>query len=79
MNKSYKIKFVYIPVVFIGFFILISTLKNKYMGKMNSMEPGKMSRQEKDYTLKLRILFRLIKRMKQIVLQTVNILLQRIL
>ena len=33
MNKMSKIKFIYIPVVFIGFFVLISTLKNKYMGK----------------------------------------------
>lgn len=33
MNKSSKVKFVYIPVVFIGFFVLISALKNKYMGK----------------------------------------------
>lgn len=33
MNKMSKIKFIYIPIVFIGFFVLISTLKNKYMGK----------------------------------------------
>jgi len=33
MNKTSKIKFVYIPLVFIGFFVLIDTLKNKYMGK----------------------------------------------
>lgn len=33
VNKFSKIKWVYIPLVFIGFFILLSTLKNKYMGK----------------------------------------------
>ncbi|MEZ0006690.1 hypothetical protein ABH942_002067 [Flavobacterium sp. 28YEA47A] len=33
MNKISKIKFIYIPLVFIGFFVLIYTLKNKYMGK----------------------------------------------
>lgn len=33
MNKISKLKFIYIPIVFIGFFILINTLKNKYMGK----------------------------------------------
>ncbi len=33
MNKVSKIKFIYIPLVFIGFFVLITTLKNKYMGR----------------------------------------------
>ncbi|MGH1518493.1 hypothetical protein [Chryseobacterium sp. JK1] len=32
INKISKIKWVYIPVVFIGFIVLISSLKNKYMG-----------------------------------------------
>ncbi|WP_052495968.1 hypothetical protein [Pedobacter lusitanus] len=32
VNKFSKIKWVYIPFVFAGFFLLISTLKNKYMG-----------------------------------------------
>lgn len=33
MNKFSKVKFLYIPIVFIGFFILISSLKDKYMGR----------------------------------------------
>lgn len=33
MNKIVKLKFIYIPVVFIGIFFLINTLKNKYMGR----------------------------------------------
>ncbi|MEA5461122.1 hypothetical protein VB796_18815 [Arcicella sp. LKC2W] len=31
IGKFRKIKWIYIPLVFIGFFLLISTLKNKYM------------------------------------------------
>ena len=33
MNKVSNIKFIYIPIVFIGFFILLTTLKDKYMGR----------------------------------------------
>lgn len=33
MNRMSPLKFIYIPLVFIGFFVLISTLKNKYMGR----------------------------------------------
>jgi hypothetical protein len=33
VNKFTKVKWVYIPLVFLGFFLLISTLKNKYMGQ----------------------------------------------
>jgi hypothetical protein len=33
VNKYSKIKFVYIPIVFIAFFVLISTMKEKYMHK----------------------------------------------
>lgn len=32
INKVHKAKYIYIPLVFIGFTILITTLKNKYMG-----------------------------------------------
>ena len=32
VNKFSKIKWVYIPLVFVGLFILLSILKNKYMG-----------------------------------------------
>ena len=31
-NKTSKIKWVYIPIVFAGFFMILSGLKNKYMG-----------------------------------------------
>jgi len=33
MNKLSKAKYIYIPLVFIGFFALILTLKNKFMGQ----------------------------------------------
>lgn len=33
MNKASKIKFIYIPFVFIGLFVLITFLRDKYMGR----------------------------------------------
>jgi hypothetical protein len=33
VNKISKIKFIYIPAVFIGFFVMITILRDKYMGE----------------------------------------------
>lgn len=33
LNKISKVKYIYIPFVFIGFFVVLNSLKNKYMGK----------------------------------------------
>lgn len=33
MNKGSKVKFIYIPMVFIGFFVLLTTLNTKYLKK----------------------------------------------
>ncbi len=58
INKISKLKFIYIPLVFIGFFVLIITLKDKFLSQNQFFGAWEMQKIMKEFILNLLIHFK---------------------